>query len=156
AQDALGQFDYADKIVKLVLAIVTATGTVMLPHVANKFAKGDVKGVRQSLYNCFEFVTALAVPKMFGLMAVAKKFAFCVLGVKYVPIGTIMFIEAPVIFFIAWSNVSGSQYLMPVKRVNEFTASVTDGALTYVLLNFFLIPHYMSNGAAVATVIADF
>ena len=62
AQDALGQFDYADKIVKLVLAIVTATGTVMLPHVANKFAKGDVKGVRQSLYNSFEFVTALAVP----------------------------------------------------------------------------------------------
>ena len=37
-----------------------------------------------------------------------------------------MFIEAPVILFIAWSNVIGTQYLMPVKRVNEFTA-VGDG-----------------------------
>ena len=43
-QVALGNFGQADKIVKFVLAIVTATGTVMLPHVANKFAKGDVKG----------------------------------------------------------------------------------------------------------------
>lgn len=156
AQDALGQFDYADKIVKLVLAIVTATGTVMLPHVANKFAKGDVKGVRQSLYHSFEFVTALAVPMMFGLMAVAKKFAPWFLGEKYVPTGTIMFIEAPVILFIAWSNVIGTQYLMPVKRVNEFTASVTAGAITNIALNFFLIPRYTANGAAIATVIAEF
>ena len=48
-QVALGNFGQADKIVKFVLAIVTATGTVMLPHVANKFAKGDIKGVRASL-----------------------------------------------------------------------------------------------------------
>ena len=156
AQDALGQFDYADKIVKLVLAIVTATGTVMLPHVANKFAKGDVKGVRQSLYNSFEFVTALAVPMMFGLMAISKKFAPWFLGGKYVPTGEIMFIEAPVILFIAWSNVIGTQYLMPVKRVNEFTASVTVGAISNIILNFILIPHYVSNGAALATVCAEF
>jgi O-antigen/teichoic acid export membrane protein len=70
---ALGQFDYADRLVKLVLAIVTATGTVMLPHIANKFAKGDLKGVRESLYNSFDFVTAMAVPMMFGLMAISEK-----------------------------------------------------------------------------------
>ena len=60
------------------------------------------------------------------------------------------------ILFIAWSNVIGTQYLMPVKRVNEFTASVTVGAVTNIVLNFFLVPHHMSNGAAVATVVAEF
>ena len=74
----------------------------------------------------------------------------------FVPSGTIMFIEAPVILFIAWSNVIGTQYLMPVKRVNEFTASVTAGAITNIVLNFLLIPRYTANGAAIATVIAEF
>lgn len=155
-QAATGQFDYGDKIVKLVLAIVTATGTVMLPHVANKFSKGDVKGVRQSLYNSFDFVTAMAVPMMFGLMAISKKFAPWFLGSEYVPTGTLMFIESPIILLIAWSNVTGTQYLMPVNRVHEYTISVTVGAISNIVFNLFLIKQFGANGAAIATVLSEF
>lgn len=152
---ALGQFDFSDKIVKLVLAIVTATGTVMLPHVANKFASGDYKGVRESLYKSFDFVTSMSVPMMFGLMAISAKFAPWFLGKGYEQAGGIIFFEAPVILFIAWSNVTGTQYLMPVNRVKEFTASVSVGAVVNIVANFFLIPAYSANGAAMATVISE-
>lgn len=155
-QAALGQFDYADKIVKLVLAIVTATGTVMLPHVANKFAKGDVHGVRDSLYHSFDFVTALAMPMMFGLMAISKTFAPWFLGSEYVDTGKLMFLESPIILFIAWSNVTGTQYLMPVNRVHEYTASVTAGAISNVIFNLFFIKMLGVNGAAIATVLSEF
>ena len=155
-QAATGQFDYGDKIVKLVLAIVTATGTVMLPHVANKFSKGDVKGVRQSLYNSFDFVTAMAVPMMFGLMAISKKFAPWFLGSEYVPTGMLMFIESPIILLIAWSTVTGNQYLMPVNRVHEYTASVTVGAISNIVFNLLLIRQFGVNGAAMATVLSEF
>lgn len=153
---SLGQYDYSDRIVKLVLAIVTATGTVMLPHVANKFANGDFKGVRKSLYSSFDFVTSLAVPMMFGLMAVSFKFAPWFLGEKYVHTGMVIFLEAPVILFIAWSNVTGTQYLMPVNRVREFTISVTMGAIVNIIANAILIGPYAANGASVATVISEF
>lgn len=153
---ALGNFDYSDKIVKLVMAVVTATGTVMLPHVASKFSNGDVKGVRESLYHSFDFVTALAVPMMFGLMAVSIKFAPWFLGEKYAPAGQIIFFESPVILLIAWSNVTGTQYLMPVNRVNEYTISVSVGAVVNVIANFILIIPYSANGAAVASVISEF
>ena len=86
-QAAVSQFNFGDNIVKLVLAVVTATGTVMLPHIANKFASGDVKGVRESLYKSFDFVTAVSVPMMFGLMAIAYKFAPWFLGNEYGPTG---------------------------------------------------------------------
>ena len=46
---AAGFYDNSDKIIKLVLAFITATGTVLLPHVANNFAKGNQKAVRSSL-----------------------------------------------------------------------------------------------------------
>lgn len=155
-QANLGNFGQADKIVKFVLAVVTATGTVMLPHVANKFAKGDIKGVRNSLYSSFNFVSAIAVPMMFGLMAIAKKFGPWFLGREFVLAGSVIFLEAPIILLIAWSNVTGTQYLMPVNRVKEYTTSVTIGALSNVVFNFVLIGKYGANGAAIATVGSEF
>ncbi|MGK4106448.1 flippase [Limosilactobacillus vaginalis] len=151
-QADLGNFGQADKIVKFVLAVVTATGTVMLPHVANKFAKGDIKGVRNSLYSSFDFVSAISIPMMFGLMAIAKKFGPWFLGNGFVLSGSVMFIEAPIIVFIAWSNVTGTQYLMPINRVRDYTTSVTIGAVCNVVFNFLLIGKWGANGAALATV----
>lgn len=151
-QADLGNFGQADKIVKFVLAVVTATGTVMLPHVANKFAKGDIKGVRNSLYSSFDFVSAISIPMMFGLMAIAKKFGPWFLGNGFVLSGSVMFIEAPIIVFIAWSNVTGTQYLMPINRVRDYTTSVTIGAVSNIVFNFLLIGRWGANGAALATV----
>lgn len=39
SETASGYYQYSDNLVKLVLALVTATGTVMLPHVANAVSK---------------------------------------------------------------------------------------------------------------------
>ena len=155
-QAAVSQFDFGDKIVKLVLAVVTATGTVMLPHIANKFAAGDIKGVRDSLYKSFDFVTAVSIPMMFGLMASAYKCAPWFLGNEYGPTGGVIFYEAPAILMIAWSTVTGTQYLMPIHREHEFTISVTVGAVVNIITNLFLIDRYGANGAAVATVISEF
>ena len=155
-QAAVSQFNFGDNIVKLVLAVVTATGTVMLPHIANKFASGDVKGVRESLYKSFDFVTAISTPMMFGLMAIAYKFAPWFLGSEYGPTGGVIFWEAPAILMIAWSNVTGTQYLMPIHHEHEYTISVTIGAVVNIVANIFLISLYGANGAAIATVISEF
>ncbi len=156
ATASVGEFDYADKLVKLVLSIVTATGTVMLPHIAAKFAKGDVKAVRESLYTSFDFVTAISVPMMFGLMAISSKMAPWFLGHQYQDTGNIIFLESPVILFIAWSTVTGTQYLMPINRTKEYTESVTAGAVVNIISNLVLIKLWGANGAAIASVISEF
>ncbi|RMX26743.1 flippase [Limosilactobacillus reuteri] len=154
-QNQLGQFQNTDQIIKVVLAVATASGQVMLPHIANKFSKGDVKGIRESLYNSFDFITAIAVPMMFGIMAVAKPFAPWFLGSQYNEAGILMMIEAPVILFIAWSNVTGTQYLMPINRTKEYTVSVTLGAVINIIANLFLIALWGARGATVATDISE-
>ncbi|NFB11705.1 flippase [Lactobacillus reuteri] len=155
-QNQLGQFQNTDQIIKVVLAVATASGQVMLPHIANKFSKGDVKGIRESLYNSFDFITAIAVPMMFGIMAVAKPFAPWFLGSQYNEAGILMMIEAPVILFIAWSNVTGTQYLMPINRTKEYTVSVTIGAVVNIIANLFLIALWGAKGATLATDISEF
>lgn len=152
---ASGFYQYSDNLIKLVLAFATATGTVMLPHVANAFAQGDMKKVNRMLYKSFDFVSALVYPMMFGIAGVSMTLAPLYYSQAYAPVGPAMFIESIVILMIGWSNVIGTQYLLPVNRVKDFTVSVTLGAVVNIILNFPLIHFGGLNGAMWSTVISE-
>ncbi|KRL59281.1 flippase [Latilactobacillus fuchuensis] len=153
--EAAGFYDNSDKIVKMVLAIVTATGTVMLPRVANTFAKGDHEQVKKYLYQSFDFVSVISVPLMFGIAAIAPKFATMFFGKAFAPVGPLMMLESVVILLIAWSNVLGVQYLLPTGHNREFTISVTIGAIVNIILNIPLILWIGTQGAMIATVLSE-
>ena len=154
-ETASGYYQYSDSLVKLILALVTATGTVMLPHVANAVSHGDMKKVNQMLYKSFDFVSAMAVPMMFGLAAISLTLAPKYYGSGYGPVGPAMMIESIVIIMIAWSNVLGVQYLLPIHHQKQFTISVTVGAVVNIILNFPLIHFYGLNGAMWSTVLSE-
>lgn len=154
-QKASGFYQYSDNLVKLILAFVTATGTVMLPHVANAFAQHDMEKVHKMLYKSFNFVSALAYPMMFGIAGVSLTLAPLYYSSKYAPVGPAMLIESIVILMIGWSNVIGTQYLLPVNRVKDFTTSVTVGAVVNIIMNFPLIHLWGLNGAMWSTVLSE-
>lgn len=154
-ESASGFYQYSDSLVKLVLSLVTATGTVMLPHVSNAFAEGNMKKVNNMLYTSFDFISALAYPCMFGLAAVSLTLAPKYYGAAYVPVGKAMFIESIVILMIGWSNAIGMQYLLPLNKIKEFNISVTMGAFVNIILNFPLIYWWGLNGAMWSTVLSE-
>lgn len=154
-EKASGFYQYSDNLVKLVLALVTATGTVMLPHVANAFSHGDMKKVNKMLYKSFDFVSALSYPMTFGLAAVALTLAPKYYGPGYGPVGPAMMIESIVILIIAWSNVLGVQYLLPIHHQKQFTISVTLGAVVNLILNIPLIRYGGLYGAMCSTVLSE-
>lgn len=154
--DAAGYFDQSDKMVKVVLALVTATGTVMLPHVANAFMRGEIEKTKQFLYKSFKFVTVVSVPMMFGLMAVSDKFVPLFFTSKFNSVAPLMMIESVIILLIAWSNALGTQYLLPTNQNKAFTTSVVMGAIVNIIANVPLILLWGANGAAIATVISEF
>lgn len=154
-QKASGFYQYSDNLVKLILAFVTATGTVMMPHVANAFAQHDMEKVHKMLYKSFDFVSALAYPMMFGIAGVSMTLAPLYYSSKYAPVGPAMLIESIIILMIGWSNVIGTQYLLPVNRVKDFTTSVTVGAVVNIIMNFPLIHLWGLNGAMWSTVLSE-
>lgn len=155
SETASGYYQYSDNLIKLILALVTATGTVMLPHVANVVSHGDMKKVNQMLYKSFDFVSAVAIPMMFGLAAISLTLAPKYYGPGYDPVGPAMMIESIVILMIAWSNVLGVQYLLPIHHQKQFTISVTVGAVVNIILNFPLIHFYSLTGAMWSTVLSE-
>ncbi len=155
SETASGYYQYSDSLVKLILALVTAIGTVMLPHVANAVSHGDMKKVNRMLYKSFDFVSAIAIPMMFGLAAISLTLAPKYYGPGYGPVGPAMMIESIVILMIAWSNALGVQYLLPIHHQKQFTISVTVGAVINIILNFPLIYFYGLNGAMWSTVLSE-
>lgn len=152
----VGYYDQAQKVIKMLLTIVTSLGTVMMPRIANTFANGDKEKVNEYMKKSFRMVFFLSLPLIFGILAVANVFVPFFFGQGYEKAGTIMKVISPIILFIGLSNVTGTQYLLPTKRQKEYTTSVICGAVVNLIMNSLLIWKYGAIGAAVGTVLAEF
>ena len=152
----VGYYENSQKIVKVVLTIATAIGTVMMPKIANTVASGDMKKVRYYVKNSFFFVSALSIPLMFGLMGVAKELSPWFFTDKFLGIENLIIISSLIILAISWSNVLGMQLLVPLNKTKEFTISVTSGAVMNFILNLVIIKRFGAMGACISTIIAEF
>ena len=152
----VGYYEQAQKMIKLLLTIATSLGTVMVPRMANTFANGDKEKLKEYMKRSFQFVLMIAFPLMFGIMSVANKFVPIFYGSGYDKVVYLLIIISPIIVAIGLSNVIGTQYLLPTKQQKKYTISVVVGAIINFTLNMLLIKSYMSLGASIATVIAEF
>lgn len=143
-------------IVKTILALLTSLGTVMLPRIANLFQLNEIEKIKEYMNSSFKFTIFLSFPMMFGLMALSNNMVPWFFGPGYDKVIPNMIIISPILVFIGLSNIMGTQYLLPLGRQKEYTLSVVIGMIINLFLNFLLIPKYLSLGAALATVIAEF
>ena len=151
----VGYYDQGQKIIKMLLTIVTSLGTVMLPRIASTFASGKKEEINTYMKKSFNMVFLIAFPLMFGIIAVSKAFVPVFFGPGYDKVIILMSVISPIILLIGLSNVTGTQYLLPTRRQKEYTTSVVCGAIINLVLNSFLIWKYGAIGASIGTVIAE-
>jgi O-antigen/teichoic acid export membrane protein len=152
---AAGFFDNSDKIIKMLLAIVTATGTVLLPHVAHSFANGDKKAVIRSLEISMHVILVMAIPLCFGIASISVPFTHYFFSERFAPVANLMAVESIVVIFIGISNAIGVQYLLPTNQLKSYTTSVILGSIVNIVLNIPLIFAFGTIGAIVATVVSE-
>lgn len=152
---ASGFYDNSDKIVKILLAVVTATGTVLLPHTAHSFSRGKHKEVEDSLNKSVHFILVIAFPMAAGLAGIAPVFTRIFFGAGFSPVSDLLVIESIVIVLIGISNATGVQYLLPTNQLAPFTTSVVLGAIVNIILNAPFILLWQSKGAMIATVFSE-
>lgn len=151
----VGYYTQGENLIKLLLTIVTALGTVMLPRIANSFVNKDYDKIREYIYKSFNMVFLLSFPMITGIIMVADIFVPKFFGPGYDGVATIMMVISPILLFIGMSNVIGVQYLLPTKHQKEYTISVICGACVNFIVNLILIRKFYAVGAAIGTVIAE-
>lgn len=150
-----GYYEQAMKMSKMVLAIITALGTVMLPRIGSLFQEGNIEAIKTSIYRSYRFVWMISIPMCFGLMITSNNFVPWYFGKDYDEVIPLLHILSFLIIIIGISNVTGVQYLIPVKKHNSFTLTVVVGALVNFCMNVAFIRSFQAIGAAIASVIAE-
>ena len=153
---AVGYYAGATRLTKLMLAIVSSLGTVMLPRLSNLIRIGKKEEFDRLSQKAIGFVIALSLPLFIGLFISAPMLIRLFCGPSYEPAILTLQIVSPILLFIALSNVLGIQILYPQGRENTVIFCTLIGALLNFSLNLVLIPYCSQNGAAIATCIAEF
>ena len=151
----VGFYEQSQKIIKVILTVITSAGSVMLPRIASIFSDGNKEKVQEYMKKSFNLVFILAFPLILGIISVAEKFVPIFFGDGYEEVIILMKVITPIILLIGLSNVSGTQYLLPTKRQREFTISLVAGAIINFIFNMLLIPKLGALGASIGTVIAE-
>lgn len=151
----VGYYEQAQKIVKILLTVITSLSTVMMPRIAKSYADKDFDKINYYMYKTFRFIYMLSLPLAFGIIAVANNFVPLFFGEGYEKVPLIMIILSLIVVFISVSGTIGNQFLLSTKRQKEYTISVIGGAITNFILNLILIYKFKSYGAAIATLVAE-
>ena len=150
-----GYYEQSQKVIRLLLTLVTSLGVVMLPRMANTFAKGDKEQIKQYLHNSIKFTSLLAFPMMFGIFSIADRFVPFFFGEGYDRSIILIRIICPIVYLMGVANIIGTQYLIPVKRNKEYTNSILIGLIANFIMNYFMIKEWQAVGASIATVLSQ-
>ena len=150
-----GYYEQSQKVIRVLLTLVTSLGTVMVTRMANMFANGETKKINEYMKKSFNFTYLLSFPIMFGLISISKNFVPWFFGPGYTKVIILMDIITPIILFMGIANIMGTQYLLPTKRQKEYTISVLVGVIVNFILNYIMISLWKSIGACIATVISQ-
>jgi len=151
-----GLYENSDKLVTLPLTVITAIGMVMMPKMANLYARGKDELSEIYIRDSMQLVIAISVAMAFGIAAISIRFAPLYFGAEFTYSGTLIRALSPVIIFSAFANVIRTQYLIPLDKDKSYAVSVLFGAAVNLVVNALLIPRYASMGAVIGTLCAEF
>ena len=151
----LGYYEQSQKLLNVIITVITSITTVMIPRIANTYAKGDKEQLKTYLKQSLNFVSLLAVPMMFGLIVISKEFVPIFFGPGYDKVITLNYIVSPAIYTMGIVAVLGNQYLLLTGKQKQYTITILIGLILNIILNYFMIKTIGTIGAAIASIITQ-
>lgn len=151
----VGIYDYAYRIVKMIVGILQSIGYVILARVANLSSKDNEEEISRYIYKSIKFTLFLGLPMMFGLIGIANNFVPLYLGEEFAEVTKVIYVLCPLILLTSYNSILGVQLLLAIKKDKQYTMATVIGAITNIVLNIILIPIYGIYGACITSLISE-
>lgn len=151
-----GIFDNGEKFIYCLSGLITSLGTVMLPKMSYLVEKNDVQQIHKYISLSIKFIVIMTSAMAFGLMAISNSLVYVMFGIAFQKSAIVLFLSAPTLIFMGWSNVIRTQYIIPHKKDDIYIKSTLFSAIINMLINIMLINRFLSVGAVIGTLIAEF
>lgn len=151
----VGYYSNAVKIVRMIYSIVIAVIGPFYPRISF-YLKEKAYDESNRLINLgLKMIITIALPCVFGLILVADEIVVELFGQNFTPtVNTIRILSILVMVFCV-AYLLGHTMLLAAGMEREILKATICGALVNGLANSILIPKYMHNGAAIASVLAE-
>lgn len=148
----LGNYESAEKIINIPISIITALGTVMMPHMS----KSADNQISQKICETYKLCFFMIYPIIMGLLIVSKNFCNIFFGSGYELTPIIIDLLLITVFFSCITNITRNNYLIPKSKDKIYVNSTIYGAVVNFILNFIFIRKYGAFGACIGTIAAEF
>ena len=152
----VGFYTYSEQIISIPRSFISALGTVMLPRAANLIQNGKERENISLLNRSMQLAMLICMASTFGVISISNVFIPWYYGELFRRCVLFTILLSPTVIFAGWNNVIRTQFVIPRSLDNIYLVTVSTGALTNLLLNLVLIPHFDGTGAIIATVFAEF
>lgn len=151
-----GYYYNVDKIVNIMVGIISGVSTVMFPRMSSLISQGKKKESNDLFRVSLEGTVLAGTAIAFGIAAIAKEFEPLFFGPGYDECIMLTIVLAPVLIIKSFSITARYQYLIPHHKEKDFIASVIAGAVVNLIANYILIPKIGAMGAVIGTLAAEF
>lgn len=134
-----GYYEQADKIAKLAITIVTTINVIMRVRISYLYAQNREDEIKNLIMKTANLMYLLALPMMFGIIAVANCFVPVYLGDGYDKCKILIYVLSPVILVIGTSNLIGTHYYTPFNKQRTSNKFLIIGSIVNFALNSFMI-----------------
>lgn len=154
--DEVAIYDYPQRLIRVVVAILQSLGYVMLARISNLYANKDKDGIRYYINKSISFTLFLAFPMIAGMIGISQHFIPLYLGDQFQGSVIVLIILSPIILALSLNSVLGVQLLISLGRERIYMIATTSGAVINTVLNFIMIPRMGAIGASLASVVTEF
>ena len=151
----VGIYEQGQKLVSILLKVVSSLGVVMLPRVANLLSERRDKEAQNMVKFSFILYNLIIFPMIFGLIAVNEVFVKLFLGQNFQDVKYVLYVIVFNIMFVGWTNILGYQVLVVRNKNTEFMLSTTIPAFVSVAVNIAVIPFFGYIGASITSVVVE-
>ncbi|MED4288145.1 oligosaccharide flippase family protein [Priestia megaterium] len=151
----VGLYEQGQKIINVLVTIVTAFSAVMLPKAAQIIKNGKMNQVSALINQSISIISFIVLPICTIFLLVSANFMPWFLGEGFEKSTIISQLLTPIIFIKAIGVMLGSTYFIPMEKNKEYTLPLVVGAVINIILNLILIPYYGAIGSAIATLFTE-
>ena len=144
-----------NKLIRLVMILITALGTVLVPRISNCIKNKDVENYKKYINLSLKYILMISIPSLVGIFLLADNIIYIMAGEKFIHSILTMRILVFILFIVGLAYFLGFQILYPHGLEKYYTYSVTIAAIINFIFNYIMIPRHYQNGAAIGTIIAE-
>jgi len=148
-------YSVAIKLNRLLITLVTAFGTVIVPKISNYVYNKNNEEIKKLLKIALSYIFIISIPAIIILNNFAKEIILLMFGEQFKPAISTFKITNLIILFTGLNNFMGIQVLFPHNKEKYYTFSIIVGVIFNIILNYILIPIYKNDGAAIATLMTE-